>query len=115
MNQPIAPYYRVRMMMAQMLMVLLAVGSILLLPLQHGAVMLTLFYGALLLAERRLLIRSPLTLGAFLLSAVVLALNRLVELGAYGIYVPAAYFGLLFLIGASCLVRRHPASLYYSG
>ena len=56
--------------------------------------------------ERRLSIRSPLTIGTFLLSATVLALTQLVELGAYGIYVPAAFFGLLFLVGAACLLRR---------
>ncbi len=37
------------------------------------------------------------------------------DVGAYGIYVPAAYFGLLFAVGAACMLRGHPASLYYSG
>jgi hypothetical protein len=77
-------------------------------------VVLTALYGVLLLAERRLSIRSPLTLGTFLLSVFVLVLNQVVELNEYGIYVSAAYFGMLFLIGAVCLLRRHPASLYYS-
>ncbi|WP_310452586.1 GNAT family N-acetyltransferase [Sulfuritalea sp.] len=113
-NQPVVLFYRVRMMLAQMLVVLLATLSIFLLPLPHGYIVLTLVYGALLLAERRLSIRSPLTVGAFLLSAFVLVLNQLVEWNAYGIYVPVAYFGLLFMIGAACLLRRHPASLYYS-
>lgn len=115
MNQPVALYYRVRMMLAQMVVVLLAMGSVFLLPLHVGAMVLTALYGALLVAERRLSIRSPLTLATFLLSAVVLALELVVDVGAWGIYVPAAYFGVLFVIGAACLLRGHPASLYYSG
>lgn len=107
-------FYRVRMMMAQMIVVVLATFTIFSAPLSYGAAALTAIYGALLLAERRMSIRSPLTAGTLLLSVVVLLANWLTDLGAYSIYISAAYYGLLLLIGTVSLIRRHPMSLYYS-
>lgn len=113
-GKPVPTFYSVRVMMAQMLVVMLVAFSMFWLPLSESSVLLVVLYGVLLLAERRMSIRSPQTLGIFLLSTSLLLLERTVGLGVYEIYMPAAYFGMLFLIGMVCMVRGHPLSLYYS-
>lgn len=114
-TQPVDLFYRMRMMLAQMVMVVVATFIMLLLPVQQSSVAMAALYATVLVVERRLGIRSPLTLGLVILSVALALLGVLVDLDAYGIHVPAAFFAMMFAVGAACLVQGHPASLYYSG
>lgn len=114
-SQPVVAFHRVRLMVAQMLVVVFATGSIFFVPMPYGATLMALLYGALLYAERTLSVRSPLTIGVFALSLLVWLAQILVDPGAYGLYTATLYYGLLFAIGAVCLAWGQPLSRFYSG
>lgn len=112
--QPVALFYRVRLMLAQMMSALLTTFLLLGLPPKPGSLAVALLLCGLRVAESRQSVRSPLTLAGALMGLALVVLNHAVDLGADAIHVPAIFFGVLFLVGGSCLLRGHPASMYYS-
>lgn len=113
-GRPIALFYRVRLMLTQMLTVPLTAFCLLGLPPRPGAIVVAILILALWTAELRLSVHSPITAASALMVLSLAIVQHAWDLDANAIYVPAIFFTVLFLVGGLCLLRRRPASMYYS-
>lgn len=114
-SRPIVTFYRVRMMLAQMVMVVLATAFMLFLPLQISAGGLTLIYGAMIWGERHLGVTSPISIALLFASLAIFASQTLFGMEEYALYVSPFFFGVLFAVSAILLLARRPATLFYGG
>lgn len=111
--RPIAAYYRVRLMLVQMMMVVLAPAVMLLLPVQVSSGVLCLSYVVIMWREHRWGVFSPVT-GTLLGASLSIFLSyAFLDLSPYEPYVPTYFFGALLLVAAGCLLRGRPATSCY--
>lgn len=108
---PSQMYFRVRLMLSQMAVVLLVGGGLFFLPEPAGYATLLICYLGLAIGERRLGIVNPQTFA-------VLALGVLVVVGLpwrdrYGLHVPALFFGVMALVSLVAMLRGRPITMVY--
>jgi hypothetical protein len=108
---PSKMYFRVRLMLAQMAVVLVVGGGLFFLPEPVGYAILLVSYLGLALAERRLGIVNPQTLAV--LALAVLVVVALPWQDRYGLHVPALFFGVLALVSLVSMLRGRPISMVY--
>lgn len=106
-------FYRVRMMLAQMVLVPVAASSMLLLPLQFGSGIVAVLYGAVIWREQRLGVTSPISYALLFICLVVLGSQTLFKMEEYAPYVPSFFFSILFITGATLALLGRPATVFY--